>query len=65
MCGGLGSGSMFRKVPKSSGMCWYRFPEASSGRFRRVPVCAGVVPGSSSGKLCVLVWVVPEGSGAC
>ena len=33
MCAGVGSGSKFRKVPESSGVCWCRFrrqlPEGS------------------------------------
>ena len=53
VCASVGSGGRFRKVPEGS------------GRFREVPVCAGVVSGISSGKLCVLVRVVREGSGAC
>ena len=39
VCGGLGSGSLFRKVPESSGVL--RVPV-------RAPVCAGV--GSGSGE---------------
>ena len=43
MCAGVGSGEgcRFRKVPKSSGVCWFRFrrqvPEGS-GQFRCVLV---------------------------
>ena len=48
VCGGLGSGSLFRKVPESSGMCWCG---AGSGKFRRVPVCAGVGSGGKFGEI--------------
>ena len=41
MCAGIGSGGRFRKVPESSGVCWW---------FRRVPVCAGVGSGGRSGR---------------
>ena len=51
--------SRFRKVPESSGVKWSRFrrqvPEGS-GRFRRVPVYAGVGSGGRVRK-------VPESSG--
>ena len=62
MCAGIGSGGRFRKVPESSGVCWW---------FRRVPVCAGVgsggrfrkVPESSGACYCRFRRQVPEGSG--
>ena len=67
-----------RKVPQGSGVCWCKFwrqvpessggvlvyvPEAGAGRFRNVPVCAGVgcggrfrkVPEGLAGFRCVLV----------
>ena len=67
VCGGLGSGSLFRKVPKSSGVCWGKFrrqvPEGPdmSGRFAEgsvegSAVCAGV---GSGGRF----WKVPESYG--
>ena len=45
MCAGVASGSRFRKVPEGSAIkwCWFqRQVPDGSGRFRRVPVCAGV-----------------------
>ena len=51
VCAGAGRRSRFRrKVPESSGVCRCRFrrkvpEEGSGGRFRRVPVCAGVGSG--------------------
>ena len=59
----------------SSGVCLCRsqeqVPEEGSGRFRRVPACAGVgsggkfrkVPESSGVKWCGFRRQVPEGSG--
>ena len=65
MRAGVGSGGRFRKVPEGSGVCWCRFwrqvPEAGSGRFRRVPVCA---PGSGV-CWCRFRMQLPEGSGEC
>ena len=49
MCAGVGSGGRFRKVPESSGVCWW---------FRRVLACAG---GGSGGRF----RKVPESSGVC
>ena len=57
VCAGvIGSGGKFRKVP-----------EASSGRFRRVPMCAGVGSGGNFRKVPEATSRrfrrVPEGSG--
>ena len=61
----------------SSGVCrcgsQKQVPEAGSGRFRKVPVCAGVgsggrfrkVPESSGMCWCRFRRQVPEGSGVC
>ena len=49
-----------RQVPEGSGEFRHKMvsvPEASSGRFRKVPVYAGV-----GSERC---WKVPEGSGVC
>ena len=54
---GVGSGGRFSNV-QSSGVCFLQVPEAGFGRFRTVPMCAGV---GSGGKF----WKVPEGSGVC
>ena len=70
MCVGVGSGARFSEV-QSSGVCFSQVPEAASGRFRTVPMCAGVgsggkfqkVPESSGGRYCRFRRQVPESSG--
>ena len=57
----------------SSGVCrcgsQEQVPEEGSGRFRRVPVCAGVGSGGKFRKVpecwCSFRRQVPEGSGVC
>ena len=64
MCAGVASGSRFRKVPESSAIkwCWFqRQVPDGSGRFRRVPVYAGVGSGGKLGRF----RKVPESSGVC
>ena len=55
-------GCRFRNVPESSGVLLAQVPETGSGRFRKVPVCAGVGSGGKFRKVagsgefrCVLV----------
>ena len=67
MCAGVGSGGNFRKVPEGSGR-FRRVPVCagvgSGGRFGRVPVCAGVASGGRFRKVR-RVGKVPESSGVC